>query len=108
MCAPLPTRSLRRGDSWRAVFAMHAASFLLVGLHLPRPALYLSVVLFGLAAWSIPGIMGAAVGDYLSPQQAVRSLGVLTVFFGAGQAVGPAVAGDERRDDAAHRHAAHG
>ena len=76
-----------------AVFAMHAVSFLLVGLDLPRLSLYLSVVFFGLAAWSIPGIMGAAVGDYMAPHQAVRSLGVLTVFFGAGQAVGPAVAG---------------
>lgn len=76
-----------------AVFAMHAVSFLLVGLDLPRPSLYLSVIFFGLAAWSIPGIMGAAVGDYMAPHQAVRSLGVLTVFFGAGQAIGPAVAG---------------
>ncbi len=76
-----------------AVFAMHAVSFLLVGLDLPEMSLYFSVFLFGLAAWSIPGIMGAAVGDYMAPHQAVRSLGVLTVFFGAGQAVGPAVAG---------------
>lgn len=76
-----------------AVFGMHTVSFVLVGLDLPRLSLYLSVVFFGLAAWSIPGIMGAAVGDYMSPDQAVRSLGILTVFFGAGQAVGPVVAG---------------
>jgi MFS family permease len=76
-----------------AVFAMHAVSFSLVGLDLSRPSLYLSVVFFGLAAWSIPGIMGATVGDYMPPHQAVRSLGVLTVFFGAGQALGPVVAG---------------
>jgi MFS family permease len=76
-----------------SVFGMHTVSFLLVGLDLPRPALYLSVVFFGLAAWSIPGIMGAVVGDYMPAHQAVRSLGVLTVFFGAGQAIGPTVAG---------------
>lgn len=76
-----------------AVFGMHTVSFLLVGLDLPRPFLYLSVVFFGLAAWSIPGIMGAVVGDYMAPHQAVRSLGILTVFFGAGQVVGPTVAG---------------
>jgi MFS family permease len=76
-----------------AVFAMHTVSFVLLGLDLSGAFLYLSVVFFGLAAWSIPGIMGAAVGDYMSPHQAVRSLGVLTVFFGAGQAIGPAVAG---------------
>lgn len=76
-----------------AVFGMHTISFLLVGLNLPNPFLYASVVFFGLAAWSIPGIMGAAVGDYMSPHQAVHSLGILTVCFGVGQAAGPAIAG---------------
>lgn len=76
-----------------AVFAMHITAYLLVGISLPTPFLYLSVFLFGLSAWSIPGIMGAAVGDYLGPSQAVHALGILTMFFGVGQAVGPAVAG---------------
>lgn len=76
-----------------AVFGMHTISFLLVGLNLPNPFLYASIVFFGLAAWSIPGIMGATVGDYMPPHQAVHSLGILTVFFGVGQSVGPALAG---------------
>ncbi|MDN5762216.1 MAG: YbfB/YjiJ family MFS transporter [Microlunatus sp.] len=76
-----------------AVFAMHAAAFGLASTPLPAPFLYLSVVLFGLSAWSIPGIMGAAVGDYMGPARAVRTLGILTVWFGVGQAAGPAVAG---------------
>ena len=76
-----------------AVFGMHITAYLLVGIVLPTPFLYLSVFLFGLSAWSIPGIVGAAAGDYLGPSQAVHALGILTVFFGVGQAVGPAVSG---------------
>ena len=56
-------------------------------------AILASVLLFGVSAWSIPGIMGAAVGDYLGPVQAVTAFGRLTVAFGAGQALGPVVAG---------------
>lgn len=76
-----------------AVFGMHIAAYLMVGIALPTWFLYLSVFLFGLSAWSIPGIVGAAAGDYLGPSQAVHALGILTVFFGVGQAVGPAVSG---------------
>lgn len=76
-----------------ASFGCHALAYALVGFSLPTVSLYLSVLIFGLSAWSIPGIMGAAAGDYMGPAQAVQSLGTLTVFMGVGQAVGPAVAG---------------
>jgi MFS family permease len=76
-----------------SVFAFHTVAFALLSVPVPTPFLYLSVVLFGLSAWSIPGIMGAAVGDFMGPHQAVRTLGILTVFFGVGQAAGPALAG---------------
>lgn len=82
-----------RKASMALAFGMHTIAFLLVGLGLPDAMLYLSIGFFGLAAWSVPGIMGAVVGDYLPPGQAVRALGVLTVVFGAGQALGPVVAG---------------
>ncbi|MBK8757011.1 MAG: YbfB/YjiJ family MFS transporter [Actinomycetales bacterium] len=75
------------------VFAMHAVAYLIVGLQLPGVLLYAAVALFGIAAWSVPGIMGAVVGDYLPPAQAVHALGALTIFFGIGQAAGPALAG---------------
>lgn len=75
------------------VFAMHAVAYLIVGLHLPGLLLYVSVFVFGVAAWSVPGIMGATAGDYMPPEQAVTTLGRLTVFFGIGQAAGPAIAG---------------
>jgi len=75
------------------VFAMHSLAYLLVGLPLPEPFLYLSIALFGLAAWSIPGIMAAAVGDYMGARLAVTAFGTITFIFGLGQIAGPALAG---------------
>ncbi len=37
--------------------------------------------------------MSAAVGDYMGPALAVRAFGFITLFFGAGQIAGPALAG---------------
>jgi MFS family permease len=54
---------------------------------------YLSAVIFGLTAWSIPTIMAAASGDYLGSKLAPAGLGFITLFFGVGQALGPAVGG---------------
>jgi len=54
---------------------------------------YLSAVLFGLTAWSIPTIMAAAAGDYVGPRLAPAGLGFITLFFGIGQALGPGVGG---------------
>jgi sugar phosphate permease len=54
---------------------------------------YLSAVLFGLTAWSIPTIMAAAAGDYVGPRLAPAGLGFITLFFGVGQALGPALGG---------------
>lgn len=82
-----------RGVGMAAVFALHTVSYLLVGLHLPIEAVYVSVAFFGFAAWSVPGIVAAAVGDYMGPGQAATTFGMLTVIFGLGQAIGPLVAG---------------
>jgi len=54
---------------------------------------YLSAVVFGLTAWSIPTIMAAAAGDYVGPRLAPAGLGFITLFFGIGQALGPALGG---------------
>ena len=54
---------------------------------------FLSAVLFGLTAWSIPTIMAAAAGDYVGPRLAPAGLGFITLFFGVGQALGPALGG---------------
>ncbi|CAA7625145.1 MFS transporter [Magnetospirillum sp. SS-4] len=82
-----------RGRGMMIVFAFQASAYLLVALPLPEPFLYASIILFGLALWSIPSIMAAAVGDYLGPEQAASAFGTITVAFAVGQIVGPALAG---------------
>lgn len=75
------------------VYLIHATAFALFPLW-PAPAGFtISAVLFGLSAWSIPGIMAAACGDIVGPRLAPAALGFVTVFFGVGQAAGPYVAG---------------
>ncbi|UCE52941.1 MAG: MFS transporter, partial [Desulfobacterales bacterium] len=54
---------------------------------------YLSAIVFGLTAWSIPTIMAAAAGDFVGPRLAPAGLGFITLFFGIGQALGPALGG---------------
>ncbi|RPJ00762.1 MAG: MFS transporter, partial [Deltaproteobacteria bacterium] len=54
---------------------------------------YLSAVICCLTACSIPTIMAAAAGDYVGPRLAPAGLGFVTIFFGIGQALGPAVGG---------------
>ncbi len=75
------------------VYTLFTISYALVAANLPDPFLYTSIAIFGLAVWSIPTIMSAAVGDYMGPVQAVKAFGFITLFFGAGQITGPAVAG---------------
>ena len=75
------------------VYALFTISYALVAADLPTTCLYSSIGIFGIAVWSIPTIMAAAVGDYTSPVQAVKAFGYVTLFFGAGQIVGPAAAG---------------
>ena len=75
------------------VYSLFTISYVLVAANLPNLFLYVSISIFGLAVWSIPTIMSAAVGDYTGPARAVQALGFITLFFGAGQITGPAVAG---------------
>ena len=74
-------------------YGLFTLAYTLAAAPLPELFLYASIVLFGLIVWSIPTIMSAAVGDYMGPSQAVKALGFITLFFGAGQIAGPAMAG---------------
>lgn len=84
---------LGRRIGMMVVYTLFTISYALVAANLPDPFLYASIAIFGLAVWSIPTIMSAAVGDYMGPVQAVKAFGFITLFFGAGQITGPAVAG---------------
>jgi MFS family permease len=75
------------------VYLLQALSFALFALW-PSPAGYwASTILFGLTAWSIPGIVSAACGDCVGARLAPAAFGFVTLFFGIGQAAGPSVAG---------------
>lgn len=54
---------------------------------------YASAVVFGIAAFSVPTIMAAASGDAVGGRLAPAGLGFITLFFGIGQALGPAIGG---------------
>jgi len=70
-----------------------AAAYLIFALIRLKSGAYVSAVIFGLTAWSIPTIMAAAAGDYVGPRMAPAGLGFITLFFGVGQALGPYVGG---------------
>ncbi len=72
---------------------MLACSYLIFAYFDSLAAVYLSAILFGLSAWSIPTIMAAAAGDYVGPFLAPAGVGFITLFFGVGQAFGPALGG---------------
>jgi MFS family permease len=52
-----------------------------------------SALLFGSAVFSIPAIMAASVGEYLGVHRAASAFSTVTIFFAAGQTVGPTIAG---------------
>jgi len=76
-----------------AVFSVQTCAYILVTLHLGSGSLYASIALYGIAVWSIPSIMAAAVGDYVGPEKAAAAFSTITFFFAVGQTVGPATAG---------------
>jgi MFS family permease len=70
-----------------------ALSFLIIALWRSTPGFYVSSIVFGLSLSSIPAIMAAAVGDSMGGRLAPAALGFITLIFGIGQSLGPAVAG---------------
>jgi sugar phosphate permease len=70
-----------------------ALSYIIYALIKAPFGFYLSAILFGLTAWSVPTIMAAAAGDFVGPRLAPAGLGFITLFFGIGQAAAPAIGG---------------
>jgi MFS family permease len=76
-----------------SVFAVQTLAYALAAADLPVFFLYLSIGAFGVAAWSVPTIMIAAVSDCVGAERALGAFGAITFFFGVGQVTGPAMAG---------------
>jgi sugar phosphate permease len=70
-----------------------ALSYIVFAFWKDNTGFYLSAVIFGIAAFSIPTIMAAASGDAVGGRLAPAGLGFITLFFGIGQALGPAIGG---------------
>ena len=64
-------------------------SYIIYALLKFEAGFYLSAILFGLSAWSIPTIMAATAGDLVGPRLAPAALGFVTL----GQSIGPALGG---------------
>jgi sugar phosphate permease len=75
------------------VYLVQAACYVVFALWQDPAGFTVSAILFGLTAWSIPGIVAAACGDYVGARLTPAALGFATLFFGLGQAAGPSVAG---------------
>ena len=75
------------------VFTLQGISFAVFGLSRDASAIYFSSALFALTAWSIPALMAALAGDVFGPRLAPAALGLMTIVFGIGQALGPYFAG---------------
>ncbi len=86
----LPYYGVMAGAHEYPVLVLSSPFFKLVQV---KDGFYLSAVLFGITAWSIPTIMAATAGDYVGPRLAPAGLAFITLFFGLGQALGPWVGG---------------
>ncbi len=77
------------------VYGMFTCAYLLAGLgaHLGSWALWLSVIFYGSVLFAVPTIMAAAVAEYLGLERAASGFSILTLFFAAGQIIGPGSAG---------------
>ncbi len=75
------------------LFLIHTLAFSLFAFGNNSFYFIVSVILFGLSAWSVPALMAAICGDLFTPKLAPAALGFITLFFGVGQAVGPVIAG---------------
>lgn len=75
------------------VFLLQACCYLLLLSKLPGLLLWLPAVLFGLTAFSIPGLAASCCGDLGGARRAPAVLGLITFVFGFGQVLGPIFAG---------------
>ncbi|MCP4021089.1 MAG: YbfB/YjiJ family MFS transporter [Desulfobacteraceae bacterium] len=82
-----------RGKGAAFAYLVLATSYIVYALVKIEIGYYISAILFGLTAWSIPTIMAAAAGDFVGPRLAPAGLGFVTLFFGIGQSIGPIIGG---------------
>ena len=82
-----------RGKGAALAYLVLGISYIVYAVFKSEAGFYLSAILFGLTAWSIPTIMAATAGDFVGPRLAPAGLGFITLFFGIGQSIGPVLGG---------------
>jgi sugar phosphate permease len=82
----------RRFGSMYAYIVL-ALSYCIFAFWNDQTGLYISCIIYGFTISSIPVILAAAAGDSVGAKLAPAGLGCITLIFGVGQAIGPAVAG---------------
>jgi len=76
------------------IFLIQAGCYLLLQARFTDGfLLWLPAILFGLTAWSIPGLAASCCGDLSDAKRAPAVLGFITFVFGLGQVLGPTSAG---------------
>ena len=75
------------------VFGLQGMAFVLFGLGRSPAYVYGSAILFAITSWSVPALMAALCGDLFGARLAPAALGLITMVFGCGQALGPYLAG---------------
>lgn len=83
------------GHRWGllAALLMQSVAYATVSVGENMIWIFVSILLFGLSAWSLPSILAAAAGDYLGSENAAAGFSILTLIFAAGQVLGPVGAG---------------
>jgi sugar phosphate permease len=84
---------LGRGTGSMIAYLTLALSYLVFAFWKDYTGYWLSAMVFGIAAFSVPTIMAAASGDAVGGSLAPAGLGFITLFFGIGQALGPVIGG---------------
>lgn len=82
-----------RGRALALTFFLQAVAAVIFAWWPATPGLVISVTIYGLTSLAVPGIVGAACGDHFGAVLASASLGLVTVFLGVGQVLGPYLAG---------------
>jgi MFS family permease len=75
------------------VYALQGSGLAVLGTAAGAPWFYAAALLFGLGGWGTPALVNAASADLAGPRLAPAALGMLTLVFGLGQALGPLAAG---------------
>ncbi len=82
-----------RRRAFALIFTLQSLAYLIFALWQATPGYLITTLLFAVTAWSVPAVMGAAVGDAFGAVAAPAVFGFVTLIFGIGQALGPVVAG---------------